>query len=373
MKKNSKIGNVMYGKPAKGCEQCIKGEKLVLFVTGLCDNRCFYCPISEKKFGKKAVYANEWKIKNDADLLTEARLTDAKGAGVTGGDPLIETEKTCKYIKKLKKEFGKKFHIHLYTSPKPVTEEKLKQLYLAGLDEIRFHLNLNRPKEWNVVLLAKKYPWAVGVEIPSIPGTETQLVKLIDFLEGKVDFLNLNELEFSDTNIAHYNLKRFEENTITHSAKGSSELAEKIIRCAEKKKLNLSVYFCSTKLKNKVQMGQRIKRRAKNVALPFDKVTSEGMIRRGIVYLKELQPGFSYRKKLLSANKKIVLKKLLAVKNQLKTLLKEVVVDDEKLRLIVSQKELKISKDKVKALGFVPAIVEEYPTKDSFEVEIDFL
>ena len=34
----------------KGCQMCVKGQKLVLFVTGLCPRKCFYCPISEKKY-----------------------------------------------------------------------------------------------------------------------------------------------------------------------------------------------------------------------------------------------------------------------------------------------------------------------------------
>ena len=68
------------GKLPKGCAKCIKGEKLVLFVTGLCPNKCFFCPISEKKSGKDVVYANEWKIAKEKDILEEAKLTNAKGA-----------------------------------------------------------------------------------------------------------------------------------------------------------------------------------------------------------------------------------------------------------------------------------------------------
>ena len=46
-----KIGNL-----AKGCKQCVKGEKTVLFITGKCSLRCFYCPISDQKKNKDVIY-----------------------------------------------------------------------------------------------------------------------------------------------------------------------------------------------------------------------------------------------------------------------------------------------------------------------------
>src|SRR3989338_71013 len=136
------------GNLAKGCELCVKGQKLVFFITGLCRQNCFFCPVSEKKSQKDAIYANEWKIKSPKDLMEEARLTRAKGAGITGGDPLTKLNKTIYYIKLLKK------------------------LYAAGLDEIRFHPNISNKKEWNKILLAKKYRWKAGIEIPVIPKME---------------------------------------------------------------------------------------------------------------------------------------------------------------------------------------------------------
>ena len=88
------------------------------------------------------MYANERKIEREDDLLLEADLMKAQGAGITGGDPLMKLERTTKYIKTLKTKYGKKFHVHLYTSLNLVTETALEQLYTAGLDEIRFHLDL---------------------------------------------------------------------------------------------------------------------------------------------------------------------------------------------------------------------------------------
>jgi len=35
-----------------GCKLCRKGSKLVLFVTGVCNNSCFYCPVSREKIGE---------------------------------------------------------------------------------------------------------------------------------------------------------------------------------------------------------------------------------------------------------------------------------------------------------------------------------
>jgi organic radical activating enzyme len=131
---------------------CVEGRKLVLFITGLCTQRCFYCPVSEKKFGHDVVFANEWQIQDPAnpmEMFQEAELTQAKGAGITGGDPLVKLDRCVQYIKLLKDKYGKQFHIHLYTPPKLVTKEALQKLYDAGLDEIRFHPNLKDDKDWH--------------------------------------------------------------------------------------------------------------------------------------------------------------------------------------------------------------------------------
>jgi pyruvate formate-lyase activating enzyme-like uncharacterized protein len=122
---------------AKGCQLCVQGRKLVMFVTGLCSRPCFYCPLADTKKDLDVIFANEWKLKSEDDIdpiIKEAKLTGAKGAGITGGDPLVRLERTVKYIKLLKKKFGKKFHIHLYTMPELITENSLMKLHKAGLD-----------------------------------------------------------------------------------------------------------------------------------------------------------------------------------------------------------------------------------------------
>ena len=165
----------------KGCQHCVKGEKLVLFITGLCSQKCYFCPVSEQKFGQDKIFADEWEIvEDDTDkLIKEAKLIDAKGAGITGGDPLCVLDRTCRYIKLLKVEFGPRFHVHLYTPLKLVTKDNLDKLYEAGLNEIRFHLDFDSDKDWHKLEFATGFDWDIGIEIPCIPSKEKEIKKLI--------------------------------------------------------------------------------------------------------------------------------------------------------------------------------------------------
>ncbi|MFH1134281.1 MAG: radical SAM protein [Nanoarchaeota archaeon] len=371
------------GSLAKGCRLCVQGKKMVLFVTGICDRGCFYCPLSDNKRGRDILIANEWdtgfaggKVSREqlAILFKEAELTDAKGAGITGGDPLLVNERTVCLIKALKKRFGAKFHVHLYTSLRHVTLPKLSALAKAGLDEIRFHPVIWGDPHLDRILLAKKFSWDIGVEIPAIPDYEKQTRLIMDWLDGKVSFLNLNELEVSDTNAQHLAGRGFHtKSQLSYGIKGSQELALRLMRYAERKKHRYAIHYCTCTLKDAVQMASRLKRRAKNAALPTDKVTKEGMLVRGVVYLKQLQPGFGYRKRLKAMTKpqrQETIRRLEAAQPGLGF---ASAIDDFKLRLLAAEKDVREHAAALKKKGLIPAVVEEYPTHDGMEVQIDFL
>ena len=333
------------GNLCRGCKLCVKGDKLVLFITGICPRNCWYCSISEKKKNKDIIFANERPITNVDEAIEEAKLCDATGAGITGGDPLSKLDRTIEYIKALKKEF-ENFHIHLYTSLDLVDEDKLKQLFDAGLDEIRFHLDLD-DKLWNKLELAKKFRWKVGVEIPVIPGMKEQTIKLIEFIKDKVDFLNLNELEYSEINSGEYNKRDLTaKSELSYGIKGSEELALELLELFP----DMNVHYCTSRLKDAVQLANRIKKRARNVKQNFDIVTDEGMLIRGAVYDAD---------DLEKAKQEIGLK--------------EIIIDKRKHRLLLSSKNIKKFAKKIKQLGYKPAIVEEYPTWDCLQIEVTFL
>jgi pyruvate formate-lyase activating enzyme-like uncharacterized protein len=336
----------------KGCVLCVQGRKLVLFVTGLCSRGCFYCPISDKKKDKDVVYANEWPVKKTDDIIKEAELTEAYGAGFTGGDPLVKLDRTISYIKLLKKRFGKKFHIHLYTSLDLVNEKTLKKLFKAGLDEIRFHPSLYDKKLWPRISLARKFKWDIGVEIPVVPGAEKQTKQIIDFINGKVDFLNLNELEFSDTNAI--NMAKFNfvcKDNVSYGVKGSEKLAIKLLKYCKGKIKN--VHYCTAKLKDRVQLANRIKLRAKNVKKPYDIVTKDGMIYHGVVFTTDIKAVADFLRKYK------VPPSLFAY-------------DNDKKQVLVAPWVMLMLQGDLKKLWKI-ALVEEYPTYDRLEVLVDEL
>jgi len=274
---------------SKGCQLCVRGLKSVLFVTGVCSRHCYYCPVSDMKHQKDVVYINEWPTKRKKDILKEIQLCSSQGVGITGGDPLARLSRTIRLIKELKKNFGRKFHIHLYTPLYLVTDQSLKKLYNAGLDEIRFHPDIQNPKEWQKIDLAAPFDWAKGVEIPVIPGKARETKRLIDYIRHKVDFLNLNELEISDTNASSLVERGYRtKDRISYGVMGSEPLAKKLLAHCEQNKIR--THYCTTRLKDGVQLRNRIKRRARNAKKAFDFVTDEGMLVRGAIYSKGALP-----------------------------------------------------------------------------------
>lgn len=347
------------GNLSNGCKMCVVGKKLVLFITGACPRKCWYCPVSDNKIQHDVIYANESNIFNVDEAINEAKLCNSSGMGVTGGDPLTKVNRVSDYIKAFKKEFGKKFHVHLYTSFDLVNEKNLEILYSSGLDEIRFHPDLNDDSKWNRILLAEKFDWDVGIEIPCIPDMIKETMYVIKYFKDKVDFFNLNELEAADVskNLVFdkgYKSKDF----LSYGIKGSEELAFVIM----KKFNDLNIHFCTSRLKNIEQLGNRIKLRAKNIKKDYDIITRGGSLIRGAVYLKK------------NNNPDYKTHNLEDLKNFLdKSLNNDFDIDIRKNRLLCSKSFIKKNKSYLKNLGLYPAVVEELATSDLFEIEIDFL
>ncbi|MEW6069200.1 MAG: radical SAM protein, partial [Candidatus Thermoplasmatota archaeon] len=265
--KELQAGSRVIGKLPKGCYYCAKGAKLVLLVTGLCKRKCFYCPLSKEKRNKDAVFANERRVKHNEDIIEEAKLINALGTGITGGDPMLVSKRTLHYIELLKENFGIKHHIHLYTAGE-FDRELVRKLADVGLDEFRVHPPLkywDRLENTKYEILLKealKTHMGVGIEIPSLPNYKQKIIKLIDYANKLgIDFINLNELEYSETNYKALNKIGYTiKNDISAAVKGSEKLAVEIMKELDVK---LQLHYCSSAFKDSVQLRNRIMRRAK--------------------------------------------------------------------------------------------------------------
>jgi len=268
---------------SKGCQQCLRGTKAVLFLNGICQNpnHCWwYCPISEARKGKTNTFINEIQISSKDQILHELKAINAKGMSITGGDPLHEPnlKKTLEYTKYIKDNKGKKFHIHLYTNGLNFNDEIAIKLARAGLDEIRFNPS---KKKWNVIKYALNKGMSVGVEVPVIPEAEylKNLKKLI-FYSDKigVDFVNLNEFEFSLPNSQNLKDRNFKLETGTiASVKNSKECAIKLMNDIVTK-ISVKIHFCTVIAKDYWQLKERYLRRAKTIKLPYEEITEEGLL-----------------------------------------------------------------------------------------------
>jgi len=261
--------SLLVGQLPRGCELCTIGSKMVLFVTGLCDSSCYYCPLSGDKSGKDVVFADEMPVTDDSDILFETQAIRGEGAGVSGGDPLCNIERTLKYLRLLKEEFGSGFHLHLYTSQTDVSQDVLNRLSEAGLDEIRFHPQTN---DWSGIQRAVDMGMLVGLEVPAIPGKEEELKKVAMRAEKMgVSFLNINELEASETNFDQFVSMGFRlTNLESASIEGSASTAREVLEWSQEGLQNLSVHFCSARFKDAVQMRRRLERRLKHTARSFE-------------------------------------------------------------------------------------------------------
>ena len=353
-------GDSIYTEPlSPGCKLCARGAKLVLLVTGLCPASCFYCPLSEKKRKKDVIYADEWKLDNEKDtgkILRECELINAEGAGITGGDPLVKWERTRDYIVLLKEIFGEKFHIHLYTSGLK-NGERIGELISAGLDEIRFHpmppfwSRMEKSSIGKIIKKVVREDVDVAVEIPAIPGMEEEIKSLIMWSDGiGLKWVNLNELEFSPTNADELIKRGFDvKDEISSAVKGSEETAISVIEELHEE-VSLGLHYCSSSFKDAVQMKNRLKRRAKNVAGDMDIVTDEGLLIKGVVECRD--------KNFVNS----LIERYGIPRNLIR-------YDGEKGRIEIAPWILEEIAGDLKEEGLDCYIVEEYPTADRLEVE----
>jgi pyruvate formate-lyase activating enzyme-like uncharacterized protein len=234
------------------------------------------------------------------EILEEARAMRATGTGITGGDPLMDRERTLDAIRMLKAEFGPQHHIHMYTSI-PFATHHAAEFAAAGLDEIRFHLlDLNLEGYLKTMQACADAGMLTGVELPAEPDQEERLLELVEELrEAPITFLNLNELEITVGNIGNMELRGFNiSDELTAGAEGSAELAsrlrDRVMAAnagepdsedgAQRLAYGYSLKFCTSSYKDSGQLRRRFLRRGEATMAPYEQLTEDGTLFFGALY-----------------------------------------------------------------------------------------
>lgn len=236
----------------QGCRSCLMGTGLsAIRKTNKCNLECRFCYNYGQLEDIPPVGDDMWEIggtkyyERDMDVLLSI-YQKPSGISYVYLEPFMEIEKYYSLIKRFS-DAG--IHQHLYTNGTLVTEESLKALGEAGLNEIRFNLGASDSSDMVIenIKTAKRYIQNVGIETPMTPEFFDAFFKKKEMiLETKLDFINCAELHLNENNIGNY----YGENMYIArhgyiSPVWSRELTLKFMKIADEENWDLAVHDCS--------------------------------------------------------------------------------------------------------------------------------
>ena len=250
----------------QGCRSCLLGTGLsAIRKTNRCNVECKFCYNYGELDCIPPIGEGMWEIggtkfrEEDIDLLLS---TYSKPTGISYVylEPFMEIEKYYGIVRKFR-EAG--IHQHLYTNGLLATEENLRALGEAGLDELRFNLGASNCSDRVIenIRAAKKYIPQVGIETPMTPEFwKTFRQKQEAILVTGLDFINCAELHLNPNNIANYleeNLYMYRHGYI--SPIWSREIALKLMKLAVDEQWPIAVHDCSNRTKFARDLNLRAK------------------------------------------------------------------------------------------------------------------
>ena len=194
----------------KGCRSCLLGTGLgAIRKTNKCNLQCPFCYDYGEMDCQPPIGEGMWEIggtkfyERDLDLLLSIDRHPT-GIAYVYLEPFMEIEKYYGIIRRFH-EAG--IYQHMYTNGTLATEDNLRALGEAGLDELRFNLGASNAsdKVIDMIGVAKKYIPMVGIETPMTPILHQQFLKKKDrILATGLDFMNCAELHLNPNNIDNY-------------------------------------------------------------------------------------------------------------------------------------------------------------------------
>ena len=241
---------------SKGCRSCLTGTGLsAIRKTNKCNIQCRFCYNYGELDQIPPIGEGMWQIggtkfyEEDIDLLLSIQ-DKPTGISYVYLEPFMEIEKYYGIIRKFA-DAG--IHQHMYTNGLLCTEENLKALGEAGLDELRFNLGASgcHDKVIESIRVAKKYIPYVGIETPMTPEFYEGFMKKKDaILSTGLDFMNCAELHLNPNNIGNYEGENMYIARLGYvSPIWSREITFKLMKMAAEENWPLVVHDCSNHTK----------------------------------------------------------------------------------------------------------------------------
>ncbi|MBQ9210562.1 MAG: radical SAM protein [Clostridia bacterium] len=250
----------------KGCCSCLMGTGLsAVRKTNKCNAHCPFCYDYGVLDAIPPIGEGYWEIgggkyrEEDLPLLF-AIQGKPTGIAYVYLEPFMEIEKYYGIIRRFH-EAG--VHQHLYTNGLGATEERLRALGEAGLEEIRFNLGASNVADQVIesMGLAKQYIPQVGIETPMTREFEAQFrEKKARILATGIDFMNCAELHLNENNLGNYwgeNLYYYRMGYL--SPLFSREITLRLMKEAAEESWPLAVHDCSNRTKFTRDLNQKHK------------------------------------------------------------------------------------------------------------------
>ncbi len=274
--KGAKICNsgksVVFNAISPSCEHCHTGIGSATYILTLkCNRDCFFCTNKNQ-----ADYAAG--INKVYDIISEFKThlgyyKKMKSVAITGGEPLLYPEKCIEFLKEVKKS-DKTIQTRIYTNGDLVTEDMLKLLRDAGLDEIRFGLKPDEngkvsTQSLDNLALSVKYINRTMVEMPLMLNKVEEMKELMITLD-KIGIFGINILEFlypyvhpdEYKNKGYEVIKRPYKVLYPYTYAGGVPIAKSSIECLEvmlyclEHNVKMGMHYCSLENKLTSQLYQ---------------------------------------------------------------------------------------------------------------------
>ena len=253
-------GRTLYVGPEErfpaGCKSCLFGSGLsAIRKTNRCNLQCPFCYNYGELDCQEPIGEGLWEIggtrfyEEDVPLLLSVQKKPS-GVSYVYLEPFMEIEAYYGIIRRFH-EAG--IHQHMYTNGTLCTEENLRALAEAGLDELRFNLGASNCADSVIdsMATARKYFRYVGIETPMTPAFwEGFNLKKERILATGLDFINCAELHLNANNLPNYAGEPMYMTRLGYlSPVWSREITMRMMAMADRESWGIVVHDCSNHTK----------------------------------------------------------------------------------------------------------------------------